>query len=98
MLRLPEFTACLSNGHLGAEGPQQVKPHTVRGAQGPRRTTQSDEILQLLLGLRLLVLHTTICSNRLTQTHSTHSDDSLLLLLGLSAFRAERGVEASCGP
>lgn len=40
----------------GAEGPQQVKPHTARGVQEPLRTTKRDEILQLLLHLWLLLL------------------------------------------
>lgn len=95
MLRLPEFTACLSNGHLGAEGPQQVKPHTSRRAQDPQRTTQSDEILQLLLGLWLLKLHTQICSNRLTQTQICNSQwwRFITTVLRLRGLGAERWVE-----
>lgn len=50
MVRLPVFTARLSNGYLGAERPQQVKPHTAKEVKDPRRTSQSDGILQLLLG------------------------------------------------
>lgn len=82
MVKLPLFTDGLSNGHLGAERPPQVKPHTAKGVQDPQRTTQSDGILQLLLGLGLLRPHTLICCDRLTQTHTylTQSDNSLLLL------------------
>lgn len=72
MVRLPLFTDRLSNGHLGAERPQQVKPHTAKGVQDPRRTTQRDGILQLLLGPGLLRPHTPLHSKRLTQTH-THT-------------------------
>ncbi len=54
----------------GAGGPRQVKPHTARGAQDPRRTTKSDEILQLLLGsMTTAAAHTHVYSNRLTNTH-----------------------------
>lgn len=88
----------------GAEGPQQVKPHTARGVQEPLRTTKHDEILQLLLHLWLPLLPP-LCTHIRTHTSKdryihtlTQSDESLLLLLKLSVSGEGRQAEWSCGP